>query len=159
MSQIYEFVAQDLMGNPVAFSDFQGKALLIVNTASQCGLTPQFAQLQELHTTYQDKGLVIIGFPCNQFGKQEPLDGEHIGEFCQLNYGVDFLMMAKIDVNGDHAHPLYKWLKSEQSGLFTDAIKWNFTKFLVDRQGQVIGRYAPTTKPKELVADIEKALK
>ncbi|MDO5651016.1 MAG: glutathione peroxidase [Moraxella sp.] len=158
MTTIYGFSANDLLGNVVNFADFKGKVLLIVNTASECGLTPQFAGLETLHKTYHDKGLVVIGFPCNQFGRQEPNDGMAIGEFCQRNYGVSFLMMDKINVNGDDAHPLYQWLKSEQSGLLLSAIKWNFTKFLIGRDGQVLHRYAPTTEPTALAADIEKAL-
>lgn len=154
----YNFTAQDLLGNTIDFADFTGKVLLIVNTASECGFTPQFAGLQALHERYSDQGLVVIGFPCNQFGKQEPNDGAAIGEFCQRNYGVEFLMMQKIDVNGEHAHPIYTWLKSEQGGLLTDDIKWNFTKFLIGRDGKVIDRYAPMTKPENLAADIETAL-
>lgn len=154
----YNFTAQDLLGNTIDFADFTGKVLLIVNTASECGFTPQFAGLQALHEQYHDQGLVVIGFPCNQFGKQEPNDGAAIGEFCQRNYGVEFLMMQKIDVNGEHAHPIYTWLKSEQGGLLTDDIKWNFTKFLIGRDGKVIDRYAPMTKPENLAADIETAL-
>lgn len=158
MTSIYDFTTQDLAGNTVNFADFQGKVLLIVNTASKCGFTPQLAGLQDLHQKYHNNGLVVIGFPCNQFGGQEPLDSEQIGEFCQLNYGVDFLMMNKVDVNGDKAHPLFTWLKQEQGGILTDAIKWNFTKFLVGRDGKVLDRYAPTTKPEDLAKDIEKAL-
>lgn len=154
----YNFTAQDLLGNTIDFADFTGKVLLIVNTASECGFTPQFAGLQALHERYSDQGLVVIGFPCNQFGKQEPNDGAAIGEFCQRNYGVEFLMMQKIDVNGEHAHPIFTWLKSEQGGLLTDDIKWNFTKFLIGRDGKVIDRYAPMTKPENLATDIETAL-
>ncbi|UYZ67398.1 glutathione peroxidase [Moraxella bovis] len=158
MSSIYEFSANDFTGNVVHFKGFEGKVLLIVNTASKCGFTPQFAGLQELHTKYHDKGLVVIGFPCNQFGTQEPHEGAEIGEFCQKNYGVDFLMMDKVDVNGDRAHPIFDFLKHEQGGILTDAIKWNFTKFLVGRDGKVLDRYAPTTKPQDLEKDIEAAL-
>ena len=158
MSVIYDFTAQDLLGNKVNFADFTGKVLLIVNTASECGFTPQFAGLQALHERYSDQGLVVIGFPCNQFGKQEPNDGAAIGEFCQRNYGVEFLMIQKIDVNGEHAHPIFTWLKSQQGGLLTDDIKWNFTKFLIGRDGKVIDRYAPMTKPENLATDIETAL-
>lgn len=158
MSSIYEFSANDLTGNVVHFKGFAGKVLLIVNTASKCGFTPQFAGLQELHTKYHDKGLVVIGFPCNQFGAQEPHEGAEIGEFCQKNYGVGFLMMDKVDVNGGHAHPIFDFLKHEQGGILTDAIKWNFTKFLVGRDGKVLNRYAPTTKPQDLEKDIEAAL-
>lgn len=158
MTSIYDFTAQDLLGNTIDFAGFTNKVLLIVNTASECGFTPQFAGLQALHERYSDQGLVVIGFPCNQFGKQEPNDGVAIGEFCQKNYGVEFLMMQKIDVNGEHTHPIYTWLKQQHSGLLTDGIKWNFTKFLIGRDGKVIDRYAPMTKPESLVADIETAL-
>lgn len=158
MTTIYDFTATDIRGQTVNFKDFQGKVLLIVNTASKCGFTPQLAGLQDLHAKYHDKGLVVIGFPCNQFGNQEP-DGEAgIQEFCQINYGVDFLMMSKVDVNGDNAHPIFEFLKAEQGGILTDAIKWNFTKFLVNKDGKVLDRYAPTTKPESLETDIQKAL-
>ncbi|WP_227430659.1 glutathione peroxidase [Psychrobacter sp. I-STPA6b] len=158
MSSIYDFSAQDLSGNPINFSDYQGDVLLIVNTASQCGLTPQFAGLEALYHQYKASGLVVIGFPCNQFGHQDPGSHEEIGQFCQKNYGVSFPMMEKIDVNGDNAHPIYVWLKQQKGGLLVDAIKWNFTKFLIGRDGQVIDRYAPTTKPEALKNDIEMAL-
>lgn len=159
MSSIYDFEAQQINGKNVALSEFKGKALLIVNTASKCGFTPQFGGLEELHKTYADKGLVVLGFPCNQFGSQDPgADGE-IAEFCQVNYGVSFPMMGKIDVNGPAAHPLYKWLSSEAPGLLgSKSIKWNFTKFLVGKDGQVIRRYAPTDKPADLAKDVEAAL-
>lgn len=158
MTDIYDFNATDIRGNVVNFADFKGKVLLIVNTASRCGFTPQLSGLQELHATYHDKGLVVIGFPCNQFGGQEPDDEQGISTFCQLNYGVDFLMMSKVEVNGDNAHPIFAFLKGEQGGFLTDNIKWNFTKFLVDKSGKVVERYAPTTKPESLVGDIEKLL-
>lgn len=158
MNCIYQFNAKDLSGNLIDFKDFNGKVLLIVNTASQCGFTPQFAGLQALHAKYHNQGLMVIGFACNQFGSQEPYDGNEIGEFCQKNYGVDFLMMEKIEVNGDNAHPIFKFLKAKQHGILTDDIKWNFTKFLVGRDGKVLARYAPTTKPKNLEQDIMKAL-
>lgn len=157
-SSIYSYSAADLMGNDVEFAQFKGKVLLIVNTASECGFTPQLAGLQYLHEQYAKDGLIIIGFPCNQFGKQEPNDNEEIGAFCQKNYGVSFLTMQKIDVNGKHAHPLYVWLKTQASGFLTDDIKWNFTKFLVGRDGQVINRYAPTKKPEQIQSDIKNAL-
>jgi glutathione peroxidase len=159
MSSIYDFEAQQINGKNVALSDFRGKALLIVNTASKCGFTPQFGGLEELHKTYADKGLVVLGFPCNQFGSQDPgADGE-IAEFCQVNYGVSFPMMGKIDVNGPAAHPLYKWLSAEAPGLLgSKSIKWNFTKFLVGKDGKVIRRYAPTDKPADLAKDVEAAL-
>lgn len=158
MTTIYNFSANDLAGRRIYFSDFVDKALLIVNTASKCGFAPQFASLQMLHERYCDRGLIVIGFPCNQFGAQEPYDSAITKTFCQLNYGVDFLMMEKIKVNGRHAHPLYVWLKSECGGLFTDEIKWNFTKFLVNRDGKVISRYAPITKPEAIMDDIENIL-
>lgn len=159
MTTIYQFSATDIRGNVVNFADFKDKVLLIVNTASQCGFTPQLAGLQELYTKYHDDGLMIIGFPCNQFGKQEPNDEHDIANFCALNYGVDFLMMAKVDVNGNNAHPIFNFLKQQKGGIFTDGIKWNFTKFLVGRDGKVINRYAPTTKPSQLEKDVIKALK
>lgn len=158
MTDIYDFNANDIRGNVVNFAEFKGKVLLITNTASRCGFTPQLSGLQELHATYHDKGLVVIGFPCNQFGGQEPDDEQGISTFCQLNYGVDFLMMSKVEVNGDNTHPIFAFLKGEQGGFLTDNIKWNFTKFLVDKSGKVVERYAPTTKPESLVSDIEKLL-
>ncbi|WP_296202460.1 glutathione peroxidase [Psychrobacter sp. UBA3962] len=158
MTTIYDFNAKDLNGNEVDFGQFKDKVLLIVNTASKCGFTPQFEELEELHQSYKDQGLVIIGFPCNQFGSQDPGSNEEIGAFCQKNYGVSFLMMQKIDVNGDNEHPLYTWLKKQEGGFLTDGIKWNFTKFLINRQGEVVDRYAPTTKPKAIESDIVKLL-
>lgn len=158
MSTIYDFSAKDLSGNNVDFSDFKDKLLLIVNTASKCGFTPQFEGLEKLHQQYKDQGLVVIGFPCNQFGSQDPGSNDEIGAFCQKNYGVDFLMMEKIDVNGNNEHPLYTWLKKQEGGFLTDGIKWNFTKFLVNRQGEVVERYAPTTKPESIESDIVKLL-
>ncbi|RZJ24962.1 MAG: glutathione peroxidase [Haliea sp.] len=159
MSSIYDFEAQQINGQDISLSEYRGKVMLIVNTASKCGFTPQFGGLEELHKAYTGKGLVVLGFPCNQFGSQDPgADGE-IAEFCQVNYGVSFPMMGKIEVNGPAAHPLYKWLSSEAPGLLgTKAIKWNFTKFLVGKDGQVIRRYAPTDKPADLAKDIDKAL-
>ena len=159
MSSIYDFEARQINGQDIALSQFKGKVMLIVNTASQCGFTPQFGGLEELHKAYTGQGLVVLGFPCNQFGAQDPgADGE-IAEFCQVNYGVSFPMMGKIDVNGPAAHPLYKWLSSEAPGLLgSKAIKWNFTKFLVGKDGQVIRRYAPTDKPADLAKDVEAAL-
>lgn len=158
MTSIYDFCATDIRGNTVDFAGFKDKVLLIVNTASRCGFTPQFAGLQELHAKYHDKSLVVIGFPCNQFGGQDPDDDNGIANFCQVNYGVDFLMMSKIDVNGDTAHPIFTFLKASKGGILTDGIKWNFTKFLVGKDGTVLDRYAPTTKPLDLQADIDKAL-
>ena len=159
MSSIYDFEARQINGQDIPLSEYRGKVMLIVNTASQCGFTPQFGGLEELHKAYTGKGLVVLGFPCNQFGSQDPgADGE-IAEFCQVNYGVSFPMMGKIDVNGPAAHPLYKWLSSEAPGLLgSKAIKWNFTKFLVGKDGQVIRRYAPTDKPADLAKDVEAAL-
>ena len=143
----------------VDFAQFRGKPVLIINTASACGFTPQFAGLEALHQQYKDRGLVVLGFPCNQFGGQDPKANEEIAQFCQMNYGVDFLMMGKIEVNGANAHPIYQWLKGEKPGILgTEGIKWNFTKFLLDKNGQVIGRYAPTDKPVSLAKDIEAAL-
>ncbi|MDP3892955.1 glutathione peroxidase [Nocardioides sp.] len=139
-------------------SDYDGKVVLVVNTASQCGFTPQFAGLEELWNRFQDQGLAVLGFPCNQFGGQEPGDAVQIGGFCQRNYGVTFPMFEKIDVNGPDAHPLYQWLRTQKSGLLGDKVRWNFTKFLVGRDGQVIKRYGSTTKPEKIAADIERAL-
>jgi glutathione peroxidase len=159
MSTVYDFEAQQINGQPVALSQFKGQAMLIVNTASACGFTPQFAGLEALHKTYGERGLVVLGFPCNQFGGQDPASNDKIAEFCQLNYGVSFPMMAKVDVNGAAAHPLYQWLCAEAPGLLgTKAIKWNFTKFLVAKDGQVLKRYAPTDTPASLTKDIEAAL-
>ena len=159
MSTVYDFEAQQINGQPVALSQFKGQAMLIVNTASACGFTPQFAGLEALHKTYGERGLVVLGFPCNQFGGQDPASNDKIAEFCQLNYGVSFPMMAKVDVNGADAHPLYQWLCAEAPGLLgTKAIKWNFTKFLVAKDGQVLKRYAPTDTPASLAKDIEAAL-
>ncbi len=154
-----DFSANDIGGHPVALADFQGRVVLVVNTASACGFTPQFAGLQDLWTRYGDRGLTIIGFPCNQFGGQDPKDNAEIATFCQRNYGVSFPMMAKVEVNGPQAHPLFAWLKSEAPGLLgSEGIKWNFTKFLVGRDGRVIRRYATQDAPAKLASDIEAAL-
>jgi glutathione peroxidase len=159
MPSIYDFDASNISGQSVPLSQYKGHPLLIVNTASACGFTPQFAGLQELHQRYGGQGLVVLGFPCNQFGGQDPGSNDEISSFCQLNYGVDFPMMAKIDVNGGDAHPLYKWLCAEAPGLLgSKAIKWNFTKFLVGKDGQVLKRYAPQDNPASLGKDIEAAL-
>jgi glutathione peroxidase len=159
MSTVYDFEALQINGKSVALSQFRGKAMLIVNTASACGFTPQFAGLEELHKAYGKKGLVVLGFPCNQFGAQDSGSNGEIAEFCQLNYGVSFPMMAKIDVNGAQAHPLYQWLAAEAPGLLgSKSIKWNFTKFLVGKDGTVLKRYAPTDTPASLAQDIEAAL-
>ncbi|MFC3682496.1 glutathione peroxidase [Hydrogenophaga luteola] len=159
MSSIYDFQAQSIDGRPVPLSKYRGQPLLIVNTASACGFTPQFAGLEQLHQTYGERGLVVLGFPCNQFGSQDPGSDSEIATFCQRNYGVSFPMMSKIDVNGAEAHPLYRWLTAEAPGLLgSKAIKWNFTKFLVGRDGRVIKRYAPQDAPEKLAGDIEAAL-
>jgi glutathione peroxidase len=159
MPSICDFEALQISGTSVPLKQYQGKAMLIVNTASACGFTPQFAGLEELHKAYGDKGLVVLGFPCNQFGSQDKGSNDEIAEFCQLNYGVSFPMMAKIDVNGSGAHPLYQYLTKEAPGLLgSKAIKWNFTKFLIGKDGSVLKRYAPTDTPKSLAGDIERAL-
>ena len=159
MSSIHDFEALSIDGKPVSLAQFKGKPLLIVNTASACGFTPQFGGLEKLHKTYGERGLVVLGFPCNQFGSQDPGSNDEIASFCQLNYGVSFPMMAKIDVNGANASPLYQWLAAEAPGLLgSKAIKWNFTKFLVGKDGRVIRRYAPQDAPKKLAGDIEAAL-
>ena len=156
---VYDFKAQSISGKDIPLSAFKGRVMLIVNTASKCGFTPQFGGLEELHKTYADKGLAVVGFPCNQFGSQDPGADSEIAEFCQVNYGVSFPMMDKVDVNGPKEHPLYKWLSAEAPGLLgSKSIKWNFTKFLVGKDGQVIKRYAPTDKPADLAKDIEAAL-
>ncbi|RYX96579.1 MAG: glutathione peroxidase [Comamonadaceae bacterium] len=159
MTTVYDFDARQIDGKDISLAAFKGQVLLIVNTASKCGFTPQFGGLEELHKTYAAKGLAVLGFPCNQFGSQDPgADGE-IASFCEVNYGVTFPMMSKIDVNGAGAHPLYQWLSAEAPGLLgSKSIKWNFTKFLVGKDGQVIRRYAPTDKPADLAKDIEAAL-
>ncbi|KZY87267.1 glutathione peroxidase [Oleiphilus sp. HI0078] len=159
MSDIYQFSANNIKGEEVPLKAYQGKLLIIVNTASKCGFTPQFKGLEELYLEYSEKGLEILGFPCNQFLKQDPGTDSEISEFCSLNYGVTFPMFSKIEVNGDNTHPLYKYLKSEAKGLMgSEKIKWNFTKFLVDQQGKVVKRYAPNTEPKDMVKDIDAAL-
>ena len=159
MSTLYDFEALQIDGKSARLDQFKGKALLIVNTASACGFTPQFAGLETLYKAYAAKGLVVLGFPCNQFGAQDKGSNDEIAEFCQLNYGVSFQMMAKIEVNGEGAHPLYKWLTKEAPGLLgTTGIKWNFTKFLVGKDGAVLKRYVPTDTPASLTQDIEAAL-
>jgi glutathione peroxidase len=159
MPDVYDFSAQTLTGKARKMSDFKGSVLLVVNTASKCGFTPQYAGLEALYKKYKDKGLVVLGFPSNQFGEQEPGADTEIAEFCEMNYGVTFPMFAKVDVNGKSAHPLFKYLTSTRKGLLgSEAIKWNFTKFLVGRDGTVLERYAPTTKPEDIAGDIEKAL-
>ncbi len=159
---VYDFSAETLEGRSASLSEFNGKVLLIVNTASQCGFTPQYSGLEALYRTYKLRGLAVLGFPCNQFGAQEPGTASEIGAFCERNYGVSFPMFAKIDVNGEKTHPLYRFLKEEKPGLLGPlgggSIKWNFTKFLVDRSGKVVGRFASTTKPESLAKRIEKLL-
>ncbi len=159
MASIYDFEALSIEGKPIPLSRYRGKALLIVNTASACGFTTQFAGLEALHESHGKRGLVVLGFPCNQFGGQDPGSNDEIGAFCQRNYGVSFPMMSKIDVNGTDAHPLYRWLAEEAPGLLgSKGIKWNFTKFLVGKDGQVLKRYAPQDAPEKLTQDIENAL-
>lgn len=159
MTTVFDFKADSLAGKPVDLSQYKGKVLLIVNTASKCGFTPQYEGLESVYKQFKDQGVEVLGFPCNQFGSQEPGAEDEIGAFCQKNYGVSFPMFAKIDVNGDAAHPLYKHLKKASPGLLgTEGIKWNFTKFLVRKDGTVYKRYAPTTKPEELTDDIAKLL-
>ena len=156
---IYDFKATRLNGDEESLDAYRGKVLLIVNTASECGFTPQYAGLETLYQNLKSKGFVVLGFPCNQFGAQEPGDATAIEQFCQVNFGVTFPMFAKIEVNGENTHPLYAYLKHEAAGLLgTEAIKWNFTKFLVDREGQVVERYAPATKPEDLTQAFEALL-
>jgi glutathione peroxidase len=158
MASIYDFSAKSLAGEDTPLKRFEGKVLLIVNTASACGFTPQYKGLEALQQKYGARGFSVLGFPCNQFGRQEPGSAAEIEQFCSSNYAVTFPMFDKIEVNGDHAHPLYQYLRREKSGLLGSAIKWNFTKFLVDRSGKVVGRYAPTTTPGQLTEDIEALL-
>lgn len=158
MATLHDFHADTLTGENKDLAEYAGKVVLVVNTASKCGLTPQFEGLQELYSDLADQGVEILGFPCDQFAHQEPGDANEIGEFCQKNYGVTFPMFAKVDVNGANAHPVWAWLRSERKGLLADAIKWNFTKFLVDQRGEVVARYSPTTQPSDIRADIEKLL-
>ena len=148
--QFYQFSANSLQGKEINMESYKGKTVLVVNTASKCGLTPQFEGLENLHQKYKEKGLVILGFPCNQFGNQEPGDEKSISEGCMINYGVSFPMFSKIEVNGENAHPIYKFLKKELSGWFGGKIKWNFTKFLIDADGNPIKRFAPVTKPEKI---------
>ena len=158
MASIYDFSAKSLAGEDTPLRQFEGKVLLIVNTASACGFTPQYKGLEALQQAFGARGFSVLGFPCNQFGKQEPGDAAEIGEFCSTKYAVSFPMFDKIEVNGGGAHPLYQYLKSEKSGLLGSSIKWNFTKFLVDRAGQVVARHAPTTRPEGLTKEIEALL-
>ncbi len=158
MTTLSDFTAQTLTGEERSLSEYAGRVVLVVNTASKCGFTPQYAGLEKLYEDLRDDGLVVLGFPCNQFGAQEPGTEDEIGEFCQVNYGVSFPMFAKVDVNGDDEHPLFAWLKSERTGLLGGRIKWNFTKFLVGRDGEVLARYSPNTEPASLEDDVRAAL-
>lgn len=159
MAGIYDFTVEDIKGLPVKLDRYQGKVMLVVNTASECGFTPQYQGLEKLYRQFRRKGLEVLGFPCNQFGEQEPGSEAQIEAFCEVHYGVTFPLFRKVDVNGDNAAPLFKWLKKEKPGLLgTGAIKWNFTKFLVDRKGDVVARYAPSDTPESMQGDIEKLL-
>jgi glutathione peroxidase len=159
MTTVYDFSAKTIDGKTRKLSDYKGKVLLVVNTASQCGFTPQYKGLETLYKKYKDKGFAVLGFPSNQFGQQEPGPDSDIAEFCEMNFGVTFPMFSKIDVNGAEAHPLYKYLTSTKKGLLgSEGIKWNFTKFLVDKEGRVVERYAPTTKPEDLEKDVKRVL-
>lgn len=159
MATVYDFSVETIMGLPQSLEDYRGNVLLIANTASKCGFTPQFAGLEALYQRYKDRGFVVLGFPCNQFNEQDPGSNEEILSFCQVNYGVSFPMFGKIDVNGPSAHPLYEHLKSEARGLLgSRAIKWNFTKFLVDREGHVVERFAPNAEPETIAPTIEALL-
>ena len=159
MTSLYQFEAELLEGDTKQMSDYEGKVLLIVNTASKCGFTPQFAGLEKVYEKYKDQGFEVLGFPCNQFGGQDPGSNDEIGAFCQRNYGVDFPMFAKVDVKGPEAHAIFRYLTREAKGILgSESINWNFTKFLVSKDGKVLNRYAPTTKPESIEEDIEKAL-
>ncbi|MCW2761072.1 MAG: glutathione peroxidase [Marmoricola sp.] len=158
MPTLSDFTATTITGDEQPLDAYAGKVALVVNTASKCGFTPQFEGLENLHSEYAEQGLVVLGFPCNQFGNQDPGNNEEIGAFCQQNYGVSFPMFEKVDVNGDEAHPLYRWLRDEKGGVLGEKIKWNFTKFLIGRDGTVLQRYGSTTKPEKIAPDIEKAL-
>ena len=158
MTSVHDFSATSIDGIERQLVDYKGKVILVVNTASQCGFTPQYKGLEELYRTYVDRGLVVLGFPCDQFGHQEPGDEEEIATFCERNFGVTFPLFAKIDVNGSDAHPLYQWLRSEKSGMVGNKIRWNFTKFLIDTDGNVVNRYGSTTTPEQIADDIEALL-
>jgi len=158
MTTLQDFSARANDGTEVDLSGYAGQVVLVVNTASQCGFTPQYQGLQALHQQYAARGFTVLGFPCDQFGNQEPGDDVEIAGFCERNFGVTFPLFSKVEVNGDGAHPLYRWLRSEKGGLLGGRVKWNFTKFLIGRDGRVIGRYSPTTKPEKIAADVEKAL-
>lgn len=155
----YDLYAKKMNGQEIKMDEYKGKVILVVNTASKCGFTPQLTGLEELYKEYKDKGFEILGFPCNQFAKQDPGTNKEISEFCLINYGVSFTMFEKIDVNGEHEHQIYKYLKSEAKGILNKEIKWNFTKFLIDSSGNVVNRYAPITSPAKIKSDIEKLLK
>ena len=154
----YDFTAKKINGTEVKMSDYKGKVVLIVNTASKCGFTPQLKELEEMYKDYKDRGFEILGFPCNQFASQDPASNKEISEFCLRNYGVSFTMFEKIDVNGENAHPLYNFLKANAKGILSSKIKWNFTKFLIDKDGNVVDRFAPATSPKKIRKDVEKLL-
>lgn len=156
--KFYDFNALSIDGKDISMSEFKNKIVLIVNTASKCGFTPQFEGLEKLYNQYKNEGFVILGFPCNQFGNQDPGKDNEIKSFCEINYGVTFPMFSKVEVNGDDAHPIFKWLKDEKSGLIVDAIKWNFTKFLLNRSGEVVDRFGSNKKPENIRKDIEKLL-
>ena len=158
MTSLYDFTAVDINGEDQSLAAYRGKVVLVVNTASRCGFTPQYAGLEQLYQSLREEGLVVLAFPCNQFGGQEPGSAEEIRQFCLVNYGVSFPVFGKVQVNGPHTDPLWVWLKASKGGLLGEQIKWNFTKFLVGRDGQVISRHAPTTKPEDLEADIRAAL-
>lgn len=155
---IYDFTVKDIQGNDLSLEKFKGKVMLIVNTASNCGFTKQYDGLQKLYEKYKDQGFVVLGFPCNQFGKQEPGDEKEIANFCTDTFNVTFPMMSKIEVNGENAHPLYKFLKKEKGGVLGDEIKWNFTKFLVDKEGNLVDRFAPQKTPEDIESDIKELL-
>lgn len=158
MTTAHDFSATTIDGAERQLADYRGKVLLVVNTATACGFTPQLKGLEEVYQTYVDRGLIVLGFPCNQFGGQNPGDDAETATFCERNYGVSFPMFSEIEVNGDGAHPLYQWLKAEKGGLGPSKIKWNFTKFLIDPEGNVVKRYGSTTKPEKIAKDIEKLL-
>ncbi len=158
MTTLHEFSATAIDGQEIDLSAYDGQVVLVVNTASQCGFTPQYQGLQSLHEEYGEQGFAVLGFPCDQFGNQEPGEDTEIAGFCERNFGVTFPLFSKVEVNGDDAHPVYRWLRDQKGGLLGDKIKWNFTKYLIGKDGQVIDRYSPTTKPEKLSGDIEKAL-
>ncbi len=159
MSTLQDFKATSIDGREIDLGDYAGQVVLVVNTASQCGFTPQYAGLQRLYDDYAERGFTVLGFPCDQFGNQEPAADQEIATFCERNFGVTFPMFSKVEVNGDEAHPLYRWLRAQKSGLLGSKVRWNFTKYLVGKDGSVLNRYSPTTKPEKITGDIEKALK